>query len=154
MKTIKISSEMEKKIVAFCDDELNYHINESGCADEYEDEIEAEIYLLNQLGYVDMANDYKAQYEAIKKDDQDEGESTTPGSDDDVIESFLEDHLEDFVGFDPYEDEDGYDYREAMGIVEEYLENLSVKEKHDIATGLLNDVAAYRCCDQKIIKIA
>ncbi len=66
MKVIKISSKMERKIVAFCDDELNYHINESGCANEYKDEIEAQIYLLNQLGYTDMADDYKKQYEAEK----------------------------------------------------------------------------------------
>ena len=63
MKTIKISKAMEKKIVAFCADELNYHINESGCANEYKDEIKAQIYLLEQLGYADMAREYKEQYE-------------------------------------------------------------------------------------------
>jgi hypothetical protein len=41
-KTITISDELEKLIVAFCDDELNYHINESGCAEEYHHEITEE----------------------------------------------------------------------------------------------------------------
>ena len=64
-KIIEISPELEKDIVDFCDDELNYHINESGCADEYETEIKAQIELLRLLGYDDMANEYKDEYEEV-----------------------------------------------------------------------------------------
>ena len=64
MKTVEISPKLERKIVAFCDDELNYHIFESGCADEYEDECMAQIELLKLLGYETLANSYK---KALKK---------------------------------------------------------------------------------------
>jgi hypothetical protein len=50
---------MEDKIYDFCDDELNYHINESCCADEYAGE--AEIYILRQLGYNKEADTYEQQ---------------------------------------------------------------------------------------------
>lgn len=61
-KTINISASLEKSIVAFCNDELNYHINESGCANEYDSEIKAQIELLRLLGHTQMADDYAAQY--------------------------------------------------------------------------------------------
>lgn len=61
MKTIQIDDELEKKIVKFCDDELNYHINESRCVDEYEDECFAQIELLKLLGYVATAKEYEDQ---------------------------------------------------------------------------------------------
>ena len=62
-KTIEITPKLEKRIVDFCDDELNYHINE--CADgyvEYKNEILAQLQLLNLLGYREMSNEYKRQY--------------------------------------------------------------------------------------------
>ena len=62
MKTITISTELEKEIYDFCDDELNYHINESGCAEEYEAEILAQIELLKLLGYTDLAEGYEEDY--------------------------------------------------------------------------------------------
>jgi hypothetical protein len=62
-KTITISPELEDSIVAFCDDELNYHINESGCADCYEIEIRAQIELLRLLGYEATAAGYEVSFE-------------------------------------------------------------------------------------------
>ena len=65
-KFISIEPELEKSIVNFCDDELNYHINESGCAEEYENEINAQIKLLEKLGYNQMAETYKEQFDYMK----------------------------------------------------------------------------------------
>lgn len=61
-KIITITPELEKNIVAFCDDELNYHINESGCAESYDTEIRAQIELLKLLGHNDIANEYSKEY--------------------------------------------------------------------------------------------
>lgn len=66
-KTITISPELESKIVDFCDDELNYHINESGCAEEYETEITAQIELLRLLGHDDLANAYQDYFDEYMK---------------------------------------------------------------------------------------
>lgn len=62
-KTIKISDDLERKIYDFCMDELNYHIYECGCAEEYEDEIEAQIQLLSLLGYKDKAYEFSKGFE-------------------------------------------------------------------------------------------
>ena len=62
-KTITITPALERDIVAFCDDELNYHINESGCPEEYKSEINAQIELLRLLGYDDMSESYKTQFQ-------------------------------------------------------------------------------------------
>lgn len=149
MKNIKVSSEMERKIIAFCDDELNYHINESGCADEYEDEIEAEIFLLTQLGCTDIADHYKEQYEAFKKNELYDNDIVAL-SDDEVIYAFIDDHLEEFVDFDPFEDQNGDDYRLAYDMVEKYMETLSKKEKKEIADGLRSNPQLYECYECKI----
>lgn len=61
-KTIKVTPKMEEKIVAFCKDELNYHIHESGCPEEYKDECDAEIFLLKSLGYEDDAAKFKEEF--------------------------------------------------------------------------------------------
>lgn len=61
-KTITITPELEKDIIDFCYDELNYHINESGCAEEYDTEIRAQIELLKLLGHNGMANKYSKEY--------------------------------------------------------------------------------------------
>lgn len=61
-KTIIITPELEEDIVDFCDDELNYHINESGCAEAYDTEIRAQIELLKLLGHIVMANKYSKEY--------------------------------------------------------------------------------------------
>lgn len=63
MITVEFSPLLKQRTVAFCDDELNYHINESYCADEYDDEILAQIEILYRLGEKDMAHDYMQQYE-------------------------------------------------------------------------------------------
>lgn len=63
-KTITISPELESKILDFCDDELNYHINESGCPNEYDTEISAQIELLTLLGYTEIAEKYRNEFEA------------------------------------------------------------------------------------------
>ena len=74
-KVIRISEELEKKIVNFCDDELGYHIRESGCANEYAEEIEAQIELLRLLGHKEMADDYESDYhEALDESEVDEYE--------------------------------------------------------------------------------
>lgn len=65
---ITINHDLEKKIVAFCDDELNYHINECGCAEEYKDEIEAQIELLRLMGYDEMADRYDDDFIAYMDD--------------------------------------------------------------------------------------
>lgn len=70
--TIDISKDLKEKIIAFCDDELNYHINESGCADEYQDEIEAQIELLRLLGKKAMANKYEKQFNEYMADFEDD----------------------------------------------------------------------------------
>ena len=46
----------------FCDDELNYHINECSYAEEYNNEILAEIEILYRIGYEDLASDYYEEY--------------------------------------------------------------------------------------------
>lgn len=66
-KIIKITPAHERDIVAFCDDELNYHINESGCPNEYANEIKAQIKLLKLLGYEKMANNYLDQFKKEMK---------------------------------------------------------------------------------------
>lgn len=72
MKTITISPELESKIVAFCDDELNYHIGESGCAEEYEDEITAQIELLRLLGHNDLVTKYQDYFDEYMSEYEDE----------------------------------------------------------------------------------
>ena len=72
MKTITISPELESKIVAFCDDELNYHIKESSCAEEYEDEITAQIELLRLLGHNDLADKYQDYFDEYMSEYEDE----------------------------------------------------------------------------------
>lgn len=66
-KTITITPAHERDIVNFCDDELNYHINESGCPGEYRSEINAQIKLLQLLGHDDMAMSYKEQFKNALK---------------------------------------------------------------------------------------
>ena len=60
--TIEISEELKDKIIDFCTDELNYHINECDFADEYDTEIVAQIELLYRLGEKKLARDYKLDY--------------------------------------------------------------------------------------------
>lgn len=60
-----VNAALEKRNVAFCTDELNYHINESGCADEYHDEILAQIELLYHLGCRLDAAKYENQYKHV-----------------------------------------------------------------------------------------
>ena len=72
MKTITITDELEKEIYDFCDDELNYHINESGCAEEYEAEILAQIELLKLLGYTEEAEEYAEDYRNQLNGDEEE----------------------------------------------------------------------------------
>ncbi len=65
---VRFCGDFKKRTIAFCKDELNYHINESGCADEYHDEVCAQIELLYRLGDERSAKKYKNQYlKAINK---------------------------------------------------------------------------------------
>ena len=74
-KMIEISDELEKKIVAFCEDELNYHIHDSCYADEYESEITAQIELLRLLGYKDMADEYEDDFKGYMESLKEEKDS-------------------------------------------------------------------------------
>ncbi len=62
-KQITIEPELERAIVDMCDDELNYHIKESGCAEEYASEISVQIRLLEKLGYSQKAKQYQEQFQ-------------------------------------------------------------------------------------------
>ena len=62
MKTVTVTSDLERRIVNFCDDELNYHINETIDPTEYESEIMAQIELLSLLGKRAMAEAYREAY--------------------------------------------------------------------------------------------
>lgn len=68
---------LKEYTIGLCEDELNYHVNKSGCADEYHGDICVEIELLYRLGAEDSATSYKEQYldfitkkgiEGLKKD--------------------------------------------------------------------------------------
>lgn len=59
---IDVDEALKERTIAFCDDELNYHINESGYAEEYHGEILAEIELLFLLGKPDWAVEYADDY--------------------------------------------------------------------------------------------
>ena len=59
---IDIDKTLKERMIEFCDDELNYHINESGCAESYHGETLAEIELLFLLGKPDWAMEYANDY--------------------------------------------------------------------------------------------
>ena len=62
MKTIKVNAALEKRILVSCSVRLNYHLYECAIADEYHDEILAQIELLYHLGYKPDAARYENQY--------------------------------------------------------------------------------------------
>lgn len=71
-KTITISEELEKDIYDFCDDELDWHINNCEPS-EYKSEILAQIELLRLLGYKADAKAWKEAFEeACGEEDDDE----------------------------------------------------------------------------------
>ncbi len=59
---VTFDEKLTSRTIAFCKDELNYHINESGCANQYHDETIAELELLYRLGEENLAENYKNQY--------------------------------------------------------------------------------------------
>ena len=67
--TIEISDALKERIIYFCNDELNYHIWESCCANEYHDEILAEIELLFLVGEKEKALDFAKLYSDCSKED-------------------------------------------------------------------------------------
>lgn len=67
-KIIKISPKLEQQIYDFCEDELDWHINEC-VASEYEDEILAQIELLRLLGYKEDARAWKERFEEVKEEE-------------------------------------------------------------------------------------
>ena len=262
MKTIHISTELEQKIVAFCDDELNYHINESGHAGEYTGEIEAQIELLRLLGHEDMAKNYEKQFreeigeqeekgfgiysaicapefytgrkidvgedeyylikavDAVKAeqlfkeemhkmyesfeydfrgdniceqyesavqngnihdylaktndvlriteselesiesenpfdyeeyDDEDEDREDIRKDDTELLLDFIEEHLEDFVGFDPYADPGGYDLRRARDEKETYVFSLSDDTSATLADEIRERPEDFYCEEGEIV---
>ena len=122
-KTITISDELDKKIVDFCNDELNYHINESRFADEYEDETTAQIELLRLLGYKEMADKYESDF----KSKMEEGDE--------------EDYEEDYDSSGDEEEKDILD----MDISPEELKNSKNKIKGDFCC-YANGHSAYMVC--------
>ena len=70
-KTITISEELEKDIYDFCDDELDWHINNCEPS-EYESEILAQIELLRLLGYEKDAEAWKEAFEAAFEEEEEE----------------------------------------------------------------------------------
>lgn len=153
MKTIKVSDEMVSKITAFCNDELNYHINESGCLECYKDESEAEIFLLRQLGENSAADRYETQLKEQLDELSEDSNKYSDGEliDDEVlVEEFIEDHLKDFAGFDPYKDTNGDDYRSASNMVTEYLDSLSDEQLHQRADWIRKNKEKCYCEDAEI----
>ena len=65
---VKFSPSLASRTISFCLDELNYHIDESGCAEEYHDEILAQIELLFQLGEKDDAKTWLESYKEKLED--------------------------------------------------------------------------------------
>ena len=65
---IEINNKLRERTIAFCNDELNYHIEESHCANEYHDEILAEIEILYLLGETEDALEYAKSYLENSKD--------------------------------------------------------------------------------------
>lgn len=69
-KTITISDELAQNIYDFCEDELDWHINEC-VASEYESEILAQIELLRLLGYEEDADAWDEAYkETIENEEE------------------------------------------------------------------------------------
>ncbi len=71
-KTITISPELEERIVESFMAELDYHIYESGCVDEYQTEINTQIDLLRLLGHTDLVKMYEKDNKDAMKDRQPE----------------------------------------------------------------------------------
>ena len=66
---VEFSPSLKKRTIEFCDDELNYHINDSGCAWEYHNEITSQIEILVLLGEKDMAEGYADDYMEYLKEE-------------------------------------------------------------------------------------
>ena len=64
---IEVSDKLKERTIEFCDDELNYHIGESYCANEYHTEILAEIEILFLLGEKEKALEYAKLYQEYSK---------------------------------------------------------------------------------------
>lgn len=135
-KTITISDELEKLIVDFCDDELNYHINESGCAEEYHHEIIAQIELLQLLGYDKVANDYQQDYQSyLDNNGFGENEDGTPWYDwwNDV-DSYMLDQDSQFK-------ETMYEFRRNNGLPTDNNDPLSDRLGHQIVEYIRENAA-------------
>ena len=65
MKKINVSEDMERKIIDYCYNRLDYLFNESGCIKEHLDEIEIEIFLARELWCKDMADYYEIRMKEI-----------------------------------------------------------------------------------------
>lgn len=55
---IELTDIQTKNLIEALDDDINYKISESGCANEYEKQIRIYIMLLEKLGEADKAKDY------------------------------------------------------------------------------------------------
>lgn len=161
MKILTIDDGMAQKIIDFCKDELSWH-NDECEADEYIGESEAEIFLLRELGETEEADYWEERLNECLEEKKAEGKRLKKAakkaleevSNDDYILGYIEedDNLRDFVGFDCFEDTDGYDLRRAWGEAEEYVENLSSEDKKALADGLRKSPDDYFCCDMKVHK--
>ncbi len=59
---IEFNNELIEKTIAFCNDELEYHLKDSGCANEYHNENLAEIEILSLIGEKENALEYANWY--------------------------------------------------------------------------------------------
>ena len=161
MRTIKVPDEMAQKIIAFCEDELSWHINDCE-ADEYVDESEAEIFLLRELGEKESADNWEAELNEHLEEKKREKrlakkhkkKADLEISDDAYILRYIEedDNLKAFVGYNCFEDTDGYDLRRAWREAEKYVEGLSSEDKEALAEGLRKSPDNYFCRNMKVYK--
>ena len=70
MIEIKITEQLREDIKDMCEDELDWKIYSSGCAEDYDGTIRTMCELLKLIGYKDEAEGYMEDYE--KEDDDDE----------------------------------------------------------------------------------
>lgn len=70
-QNINISAALAEKIVDFCKNELQYHIHESRCSEEYKEESETQIELLKLLGHSELAEKYDEELKQSLEDEID-----------------------------------------------------------------------------------
>lgn len=67
--TIVLTKEQAQLVEKMCDNELHYKIHESGCCNEYKNEIRALLAILRPLNRR-LYNEYKADFIKVKQEDR------------------------------------------------------------------------------------